>query len=196
MFGFLKKKPDEPVGRRASRLEPRIKHEHFFRHLLASGVPPDQLPLAQKFCGELYVTYAFDLPDHLEMATPPLLQEVNVTPNDLPDVAMSNLMRELKEPKFVNKDGVQFAHTGGGREAVMLLFSGLWNHLQPQFNGEIVATVPRRDSLLLCGSRNAEGLAELRRATRQVFESQDDAHRLSQQVMVWRDGAWRLFVEQ
>jgi uncharacterized protein YtpQ (UPF0354 family) len=195
MFGFLKKKPDAPALN-ASQLVPRIKHLNFLRAVREAGVPEDEVPYHSPLCGELLVTYAFDLPDSLIMATTGLLKQTGVSFNDLPPLARANLQRLLPQPQFFAKDGCGLAYTGEGMEATLLLVDKVWNEMQPSFRGDIIATAPRRDRILMCDSADASAVAALRVQSQGFFNEIDDPHRLSTQLMVRRDGGWTLYDAQ
>jgi len=196
MFGLFKKKPSAPPAMpvlRAEQLQPRIKHINFLKALQAAGVPPAQQPSHAPLCGELIVTYAFDLPDSFMMATTTLVEQAGVSTAELPRLARVNLERALPEPQFFAKDGCNIAVTGNDLEATLLLVDKLWNDMAQQVRGEILASVPRRDRILMCDSANPGALATLRAQSQEFFDEQDDAHRLSTQVMVRRGGMWALF---
>lgn len=192
MFGFLKKKPDAPALN-ASQLVPRIKHLNFLRAVREAGAPEDEVPYHKPLCGELLVTYAFDLPDRLIMASTGLLKQAGVSFNDLPPLARANLERLLPAPQFFAKDGCGLAHTGGGMEATLLLVDKVWKEMQPKIRGDIIATAPRRDRILMCDSANPSAVAALRVQSQGFFDEIDDPHRLSTQLMVRRDGGWALY---
>ena len=107
MFGILKKNtPAQAQGPalRADQLQPRIKHLNFLKALQAAGVPPAQQPSHMPLCGELIVTYAFDLPDSFMMATPNLVELAGVDPR--PDlgrlverVADDERLHLLRQPR-------------------------------------------------------------------------------------------------
>nr|WP_315400786.1 DUF1444 domain-containing protein [uncultured Duganella sp.] len=194
MFGFKKK--SSPPALTASQLQPRIKHLNFLRALREAGVPADEVPYHTPLCGELLVTYAFDLPDSLVMATTGLLEAADVGFNDLPSLAHANLRRALPQPQFFAKDGCGLAHTGGGMEATLLLVDDVWEQMQPNFRGQILVTAPRRDRILMCDSADAAATAALRVQTREAFDEIDDPHRLSTQIMVRQGSGWALYGDQ
>lgn len=196
MFGLFKKNaPATPAAPslRAEQLQARIKHRDFLKALQVAGVPPAQQPAHGPLCGELIVTYAFDLPDSVMMATPRLVAQAGVADAGLPHLARANLARAMPQPQFFAKDGCGLAVTGKGMEAALLLVDGVWDKMAPNFRGEIVAVVPRRDRILMCDSTNAAALASLRQQARAFFDEHHDQHRLSTQLMVRRDGGWALF---
>lgn len=196
MFGLFKKKAPAQAALpalRADQLQPRLKHINFLRALQAAGVPPEQQPSHAPLCGELIVTYAFDLPDSFMMATPKLVESVAVSATELPGIARANLERALPQPKFFAKDGCKVAVTGDDLEATLLLVDGLWDAMASQVRGDILVSAPRRDRILMCDSADPNAVATLREQAQQFFDEHNDAHRLSTQVMVRRGGAWALF---
>lgn len=201
MFGFLKKKPTpEPAPAQApaphpGQLQPRIKHRDFLKALQAGGVPPEQMPPTQPLCGELLVTWAFDLPDSLVMATPPMLRDAGVDSAGVPRLALDNLKRAIPQPQFFAKDGCGLARTGQDMEATLLLVDRVWDEMQPNFRGKILATVPRRDIILMCDSADAAATAALQAQTREFFEEHQGPHRLSTQVMARENGSWTLYLQ-
>ena len=194
MFGFLKK----PAARqtpslRREQLQPRIKHVHFINALRQGGVPQEQWPCTTPLCGELLVTYAFDLADGFVMATPSMLREAGVIGDELAELGRANLRRAMPQPQFFAKDGCGLAHTGGELEATLLLLDEVWQRMQPNFAGAILAAVPRRDRILLCDGGDPAATAALARQTGEFFDQQDDAHRLSTQLMRRNGDGWSLF---
>lgn len=196
MFGFLKKPSATTPQLHADQLQPRIKHHAFARALLDAGMTLDQAPLTQQLCGELLVTYAFDHPDQFIMATPDLLEQVGVTRDDLPDVAMSNLIKALNwPPKELAMNGVHRLETGGHHEAILVIMDQVCEQIEGWLTGPAIAAVPHRDCMLFCDGSDAAAIEELRRQATEQFEQRQDNHRLSPQVMVRREGFWRLYDE-
>lgn len=196
MFGFLKKATPQAKtspALRADQVQPRIKHVNFMRGLREAGVPPEQWPASSSLCGELIVTYAFDLPDSLIMATPPLLEQAGVAQDGLPQLAHANLRKALPPPQFFAKNNCGLAVTGGGLEATLLLVDAVWDEMQSNFDGGILAVTPCRDRILVCDSADAAAISALRSQAREFFEEEQGPHRLSLQIMARRDGGWTLF---
>jgi hypothetical protein len=192
MFGFRKKQPAPPAFD-GLKIQPRIKHINFLKALDAAGVPPDQRPSTTPLCGELIVTYAFDLPDSFVMATPPLLAQAGLGDADVTARAMAYLQKQVPHPQSVARGACHLVQSGGELEAALLLLDAFWDARQAEVSGEILVSVPRRDRLLTCDSADAAGLASLRLQTEEFFIEHDDAHRLSKQIMVRRNGTWSLF---
>lgn len=196
MFG-LWKKPKPTPGKldilKAAQLQPRIKHMNFLKALHDIGVPPGQFPTNSAICGELLVTYAFDLPDSFIMVTPEFLEQVGVKEADLPQLALENLQRVLPQPQFFNKDRTCLIYTGQDLEATLLLIDAFWSEAQTDFQGEMLVTAPRRDRVLMCDGGDAGALAALRLHTSDFFKEHQDVHMLSTQIMRRRGQKWCLF---
>lgn len=176
-----------------AQLRPRIKHINYLNTLRDAGVPHDQIPDHAPLCGELLLTYAFDLPDSFIMATPPLLRSAGIARAEVPHLARDNLRRALPTVKFLTGDGYGLAVTGGDMEATLLVLDGLWQAVQADIGGELLVAVPRRDRLLMCDSAHADAVAALRQQTVKLFHASRDGQHLSTQVMVRREQSWTLF---
>lgn len=197
MFGLFKKSPpaSELPQLGAEQLQPRIKHIHFTQALKEAGVPTEQFPAITPLCGELVTTYAFDLPDSFVMATPSLLQQAQLSAADCAKVGAGNLLRNMGEVIFLEKDGCRLAQCGGDLEATLLLVDAFWDHVRSdmQIKAEVLAAAPRRNRLLMCDSADPAAILALRAQARSLFDERDDGHRLSTQIMTRRNGGWSLF---
>ena len=184
---------DEAPRYRREQLVARIRHASFVRALQHAGVAADQLPATAPLCGELLVTYVFELPGSTISATPALLEEAGIAPAELAALARTNLRAALPEPQFFAQDRCALAYTGDAPEAVLLLLDSLWDEMQANFLGEIVASLPRRDRLLVCDSADKGAVERLRAQTLAFYGEPDESHTLSAQLMVRRGGGWTLF---
>ena len=194
MFGFLNKTRLAAVlpALTSAQLRPRVKRIDYLHTLRAAGVPPDQIPDHAPLCGELLLTYAFDLPDSFIMATPPLLRSAGIARAAVPQLVRDNLQRTLPTVKFRTGDGYALATTGGDMEATLLILDGLWQAVQADIGGELLVAVPRRDRLLICDSAHPDAVAALRAQTLKFFHASRDQQHLSTQVMVRRGQSWEL----
>ncbi|MCW8166514.1 DUF1444 family protein [Verminephrobacter aporrectodeae subsp. tuberculatae] len=197
LFNLFKKalrtEPPKQVSLR-EQLVPRIRHVSFLKMLQEHGVPEQQQPVTTALCGELLVSYAFDLPDQFIMASPSQLEQAGVAVSEVPALALWNLARLMPRTEHFDKQGCMVVRTGGELEATLLLLDTFMEYMHVNSLGkEIVAAVPRRDCLLLCDARNAGALAELGSLAEKIFTEAQDAHALSAQKMLRRDGRWELF---
>ena len=67
----------------------------------------------------------------------------------------------------------------------LLLLGDLWSRGQIKVDGDIVVAVPAKDALLVTGSRNAAGIARLRKFAADVV---DGAYGLTKTLFVYRGG--------
>jgi hypothetical protein len=208
MLGFLKSKTapaakqsqpqpsasDMSNATTAERLTLRIKHVNFLSALQAHGVPVEQMPVTAPLCGELLVSYAFDLPDQFVMATPPLLEEAGVQPQDLMALAQRNAKGKFNAQVLKTEhEGLMSVRAGGDMEAALLVFDGFWDaHVRSHVQGDIVVAAPRRDALLIADTAVVGALDALREQALQVLTSVDDPHGLSAQLMHRVPGGWQL----
>ncbi|WP_265285301.1 DUF1444 domain-containing protein [Verminephrobacter aporrectodeae] len=193
---FKKMTETDPLTRMLQRekLIPRIKHVDFLKELKEYGVPERQHPASTPLCGELLVIYAFDLPEQFIMATPDQLAQAGIAVSEMPALALQNLARRMPPTtQHVDQHGCVAIRTGGELEATLLLSDSFWEPMQASLGDAIVAAVPRRDSLLLCDSRDARALGQLDSEAQRIFTGTQDAHALSVQKMLRRNGHWELF---
>ncbi len=195
MFGLKQTEPQAGTVQhyRREQLVARIRHVSFVHALQHAGVRADQLPLTVPLCGELLVTYVFELADSTISATPALLAQSGIDEDELATLARANLRQALPEPQFYAQDRCAMAYTGDAPEAVLLLVDSIWDEMQDNFLGEIIASVPQRDRLLVCDSADSGAVARLRAQALAFYDEHDDSHALSTQLMVRRGRRWSLF---
>jgi len=181
--------PSEP-GR--TEIVPRIKSTQMLTYLAERGYSRDQVPVTEPLVGDLVISYAFDLPQMFQMVTPYHLERLSIKPGELRAIAIANLKRQLPQIGMTEKPPVMRVVTGNDLEACVLLADSWWNDIAAKTPGEIVASVPNRDTLLYCSSQSAEGLRALREFTDEAYAS-ETTHALSKHLFVWRKGHWALF---
>jgi hypothetical protein len=186
-----------PMNPTPEQLVPRIKHLAFEQALVRAGIPEAQRPVIEPLCGELVVTYAFDLPGEFVMASAAQIVQAGVPPSQWRDCAVANLRAAMRrdglsvsfhrpEPPVIE------ARCGGDLEACLLLVDGFWGHVQSEFGAPVVVAAPRRDVLYIVCAPDAAALDMLARRAGAALHATDGPHGLSEQLMR-RDGtAWRL----
>lgn len=196
MFDLFKKKPTPAPTPAVSRdtLVPRIRHIDFLKALQTHGIPPEQMPVTLPLCGELILTYAFDLPEQFVMATPPFLAQAGVSPDEVDTLARANLKGRFSAQLLrTDHDGLMAVQAGDGFEAVLLILDAFWDqHVRSVVAGDIVSAAPRRDVLLIADAAIAGAVDALREQAAAVLRGSQDAHGLSAQAMVRRDGRWQM----
>jgi len=188
MFGKFRKKKDPPEPDR-STLVPRIKTHQFTAALQDMDIPRDQMPYTEPLAADPLVAYAFDLPGLFMMASAATIAKLGIPPDDVRQVALENLKRQLPEIGVAEHGPVRRVVTGENLEACILLASKFWDEVAGDTDGEVVAVAPSRDHLLFCSSESAEGVGALRLVAAELVAA-EDTHGLSDQLLVWRGGRW------
>ncbi|WP_019630220.1 DUF1444 family protein [Actinomadura atramentaria] len=177
-------------------------------------LPPGEEPVREPFAGDLYVTYAFELPDdggarrRYEHVAPRHCEELGVAAGDLRALATANLRdrrRELSLDWYPDVRAVTVTLGGAGLEAALLLDDGFLEKLAQDVDGDLVVAVPARDVLVASGTGHPDGIEKLRWAVGQVWSDgrgEDDAAPgrdvpvgtlLVRDLLVRRETGWEVF---
>lgn len=207
IFGYLNSYPDEDadeiIGRfvraalgantaevNESNLVAMIRTPASIEAMKASGANVAYEPLI----GELIVVYMADRPDSLTTAT--LDQFPGKSLADLRSIAAGNLRRWLQEvigqgeaSSFVlyNVKGNEILVTG------LILLDDFWNKIKPDFPGDVLVAIPRRDQLFIFDAANPNAAGEARRLIDATFE--DNFNLLSEHIYQRRNGKLEVFAE-
>jgi uncharacterized protein YtpQ (UPF0354 family) len=104
---------------------------------------------------------------------------------------MRNLDERMKklEPDFLElENGVYLIRSGGDFEATLLLFDHVWQQAARMIRGELVVSVPARDSVAFTGSEDRAGLGYMRSEASRIIEHGDHTltrHFLNKGVNGW-----------
>lgn len=181
----------QPKPYRPENLTLRIKHTDFLKALQAHGVPPEQMPVTRPLCGDLIVSYAFDTPEQFVMATPALLKSAGIAPQEVHDLALQALHRQVLAygVRLIEDEGAYLLRiapeeTSTHLEASCLLLDGIWDLLRDEIKpqGELLACVPTRDFFFVLDSAKPESHAHTLELARQL-QDKDGVHGLSLQLM-------------
>lgn len=145
----------------------------------------------EHFAGDLWVVYAFDLPDAMESLSKELALKMKLGLSDLRPLAVENLRRILP-PIKKHGDGPLFMLTAGADYvASLLLLDNLWNELKESIEGEIVAAIPSRDVLLYTSSKSSEGIERMRSTIDKVMQS--GGYLVSNMMLRLSSTGWKAF---
>lgn len=136
---------------------------------------------------ELVVVYVEDDKRNLRYLSAAQLAEFGLTQQELRPLALENLMRLLPQIQLHSTGPVSMLTAGGNYEASLLLVKEFWSAGKVQVAGEIVVAVPSRDVVLITGSANPEGLAQLQKLAR-ASRPAKASFELTQTLFVCRDG--------
>lgn len=155
-----------------TRVLPRIRERMYFQNrrltFETQGKAIAELPFRP--LGEhLGVTLVYDLPDSMLEITAEALERWEVSFDDALETARENLWEISKERLLPVRPGLWRSPWADNYDASRLLLHDLiW---QFPVNGSHVAVAPNRDTLLVTGSDDAEGLLEILRRALKAFES-------------------------
>jgi len=137
------------------------------RHQLSDLESPDPpAAIYETLNADLLWFYVFDSPDNMRFVSPSDAETLQLTRNDLNNIAIDNLDTYYSQIKasFVQPDigpeygDIYLFEADNCYEATALLCSGLWHPKNIQVDGEYVAFLPNRNMLLVIGSKNKLGL--------------------------------------
>lgn len=149
---------------------PMIKDEAYLKEIL-SDFTDDKLTVTEHLAADLWIVYAFDTPEAMLTMQKKHLRELELKTQELRPLAIENLRRILP-PIMQHGDGPVYLLTAGADYvASLLLFDDVWDEIQDTIEGDIVAAVPSRDTLLFTDSTSKEGIEELRSSITSITNS-------------------------
>ncbi len=161
--------------------------------LRSAGATRDVETFHEPLAEHLVLVYAMDLPTTLQYLRHIDLEKLHLAPEVLRARAMANLAQRVSEFKIHTLLGGNAAmlETGNDLESSLLLFDRLWTHEALQFGGDVVIAVPARGKLLVTGSTNAAGLAQVREMAADIIA--DNPYGVSDVLFVRRGGRFEMF---
>ena len=171
MFSIFKKK-------QAPKFYSRIKHTAFIDMLNSiPDMPAEQKPLCESIVGDLLHAYAIDLGDSFTFVTPDILNEHNLSEDDMRDQAMVNSMMALQNITTRKNGGVYELSAGDNSVACAILFPELWDQIEQEIGGIPLVSFPHRDVVFYTRADDMNGIEEMKQAIASVDFS--DTHALS-----------------
>ncbi|MBC6458253.1 DUF1444 family protein [Actinomadura sp. HBU206391] len=155
---------------------------------------PDAEPVREPFAGDLYASYALELPDRYEYVARRHCAELGIEPGALRAQAAGNLRTrrpDLSMNWYPDAKAVSIG-LGNDLEAGLLLDDSLMEKLAQDVEGDLVVAVPSREVFVATGTAHPDGLEKLRWAVDQVWPAGRDL--LTRDLLVRRDASWEVFV--
>ena len=140
---------------------------------------------------DLVIVYAQDSPKNIRYLVPADLDTLGLKRSDLRALACTNLGRLLPKLEQHGENGFYMLTAGGDYEASLLLIDSVWNNGKIKVNGDLVVAIPTRDVLLVTGSRDPQGLANMRQTVDRVLA--EGAYRITKKLFVRRHGQFEAF---
>lgn len=134
----------------------------------------------------LIVLYAVDSDVDIQYLTLERLDEASIAREDLRGLAVANLRRLLTSIERAGEKGLFMFQAGGDYESSLLLFDSIWAGLRAEVQGDVVVAIPTRDCLIASGTKEPEGLSNLKNIAQKIWE--EGPYRLTPQPFVFREG--------
>jgi uncharacterized protein YtpQ (UPF0354 family) len=170
-----------------------IRDQRFVAQFDKLGVKATEKIISETLVADFKVLYALDQEGGIRYLTERDRTTLNVSLPELRKLAMANLKRLLPE---VNRHGtgpVFMIVADGNYEGSLLLADKLWEDQAQTVEGELVAAVPARDTLIVTGSKSKNGIATLRQIVARV--EKEGSHLITGTLIVRRNGRWEEYVE-
>ena len=129
-------------------------------------------PVESSFAGDLIILYGRDHGTHYQLVSHRDIQALGISTLELHSVAVTNLSNTEKEIRLHKAEKFSFIICDGNLEASLLLHTGIWDYVQEQIGGDVLASVPARDLLLLSGTSKEE-VSALKKKTCEAIEVVD-----------------------
>jgi uncharacterized protein YtpQ (UPF0354 family) len=142
-------------------------------------------------CGDLWIVYAQDLPDRMLTMKASHLSELGLEKSELLHLAVENLSRILPNAERHGDGPWYWLTAGGDYDASLLLIDTIWEQLADSVDGEIVAVVPARHTLLFTGSQSEEGLKAIKQQATETVTA--GSYLISETLIVRRGGRWEVY---
>ncbi|MGA2052444.1 MAG: DUF1444 family protein [Opitutales bacterium] len=192
-LGAVREDPVDP-----ERIVPVIKDRLWMRETLARvrahpKYQAGQEQVFEAYNDELVIFYAEDLPHGIRYLTNESLQKWGLAGESLRPLAVRNLRALLPEVQVLGSGGLYLIAAGGNYEASLLLFETFWRERKLEVQGDYVVALPARDTLLVTGSDDFEGLRRVREAVAQVYPQAP--YRLTERLFVRRGEKFETLAE-
>lgn len=154
---------------------------------------PAEAPIREPYIGDLYISYAFELPDRYEFLTQRHCAELGLAPSGLRALASQNLRTRrpgLALNWFQDAKAVS-VFLGSDLEAGLLLDDGIMVKLAQDLTGDLVVAIPSRDVFLATGTGHPDGMEKLHWAVEQVWSTSGE-HLLTRDLLVRDRDSWRI----
>lgn len=197
MTAWLAQGENEFAAIDVSRVVPVIKDNEFIPGLRQSvranggDVSKWRTPAHELYNTELVVLFAEDTDTSIRYLSEEDLAEIGFDTENRLERAVENLWRLLPDIQLYGGNGTYGLEAGGDYEASILLLANIWKSEEIVVNGELVVAVPARNTLVVTGSRDMEGLAALRGIIADAMR--EEAYTLTDRLFVYRDGRFVLY---
>ncbi|MBS1992334.1 MAG: DUF1444 family protein [Cyanobacteria bacterium SZAS LIN-3] len=180
---------EDPVD----KIVPLIRGEKFIQTVKNSGKGALEAMYYEKLFGDLYIVYGVDDPPAPKPMDRDYLEHYAKTKRELlKGTAMRNIERMLAQKVSLKPQGAIFNVTAGGTyDPSLILLDRYVKDMAGKVNGRLVAAIPTRETLFICGDATPGALAQLRQTTEQA--ARRSKMPVSENLFILDDGQWRVF---
>lgn len=144
---------------------------------------------AKPLADGLIAGLAFDSEHSITSVNQATIEGWGATFDDVFSVAKDNLWERTDPNRLVGKNGVYWGEWGDSYDSSRMLFPELIYRLA--LDGDPVAYVPNRDSLVVTGKKNVPGLRSILKTGEQSHFKQ--GHPVSPDLYLLEDGLWKMY---
>ena len=178
-----------------TRILPVVKDigwlESIKQTVLAQGTETAPEYLYDVINTELVVMYAEDTPTNIRYLDAESVTELSIDITQLRELAITNLLSLLPPLERHGDQELYMIAADGNYEASLLLHQDLWANEKFSVSGRLVVAIPARDVLLVTGSKDAEGLARVRKLAEEIYA--ESPYRISPSLFVRKGDGWVKF---
>jgi hypothetical protein len=145
--------------------------------------------VARPFVADLYVVYAFDMPDGMRMMTRGDVAALGLDDQQIHALALANMEKAagpIVGEALKPGSRIRVVRVGDSYEASRVILHDRWKDIAARVDGDLVVAVPARDFVAFTGSR--EQVAALRVLARRA--AAEDHHPLTATLLRWTPGGW------
>ncbi|MCE3228777.1 MAG: hypothetical protein K0S32_3328 [Bacteroidetes bacterium] len=151
-------------------------------------------PVIRNVSEDLNCLYAFDTHYGYDIILESTLKEMNMTKEQLHEIAMENFRKLLQtNMKIMGDKNALMITVNGNLEAGMVLVDEIWDQLEEIVGEEVVIAVPSRDVIVATGKSNREMIDNFRAKGRHILATA--SHPISKNFFVRNNKKWELLEE-
>lgn len=153
---------------------------------------PEMNIIIQNVCDDLSYMYVYDNGSGLEILQDSDLMELNISKDELHEIAMANFRQLISQKLNAQNNGEAFWFIlDGNLEAGLVLVDEIWDQVEAHLNEEIVICVPSRDVIIATGKSNENIIADFTEKAIDILTNGD--HPLSYNWFIRENKEWKVF---
>jgi len=181
----------DPKANEINCLIPLVKDAEYVNTINrwnASAPHPEKLA-CEPLVGDLYLVYAIDRADSMQMANTSDLSKYKLDRAAARQRAWSNFIRTHGRPRIESGNGIHYLVGDGITESSWLLDDKFWSAQAKLFkSGTLSAMVPARDAVIFVEGNDRAAIDKMRNAALAIFDRGD--HVISKKLFAWNGGKW------